>query len=222
MDPFSHETPILLVLPAAERVEAVLPRMLAEPEIRQFALPPLWALEKVGIDLVGALPGVPTISLETLEEVLGTLIRLCDEQELDALVKREWASVDERVRQYYLDASIAQTFAMIFKLAPRSLEQEPPPSFRRDRIHENGFTVEYRLARVFDEGDFRAPEEEGSIVVYPFDPANEEARTEAGLEPGSGAVLEIFPYEAGRERHREVWEAVAARHGGKVVDPRGS
>jgi hypothetical protein len=220
VDPFSHEQPVLLVLPASERVEAVLPRMLAEPEIRHFALPPLWCLDKTGIDLAAALPDVKTVSLETLEEVLGTLIRLCDPQELDAIVQREWHSVDERVRQYYLDASIAKTFAMIFRFAPRSLEQAPPPNFRRDRIHENGFQIEYRLARAAAERDFRAPEEEGSITVYPFDPANEEARTEARLEPGSGAVLEIFPYEAGRARHAEIWSALAQRHGGRVVETR--
>ncbi len=194
--------------------------MLAEPEIRHFALPPLWTLDKSGVDLAAALPEVRSVSLETLEEVLGSLIRLCDAQELDAIVAREWAAVDERVRQYYLKASIGQTFAMIFKLAPRSIELDPPPAFRRDRIHENGFQVEYRLARAAEERDFRAPEEEGSVVVYPFDPANEEARTEAGLEPGSGTVLEIFPYESGRARHREVWEAIAARHGATVVETR--
>lgn len=220
MDPFSHEQPILLVLPAAERVEVTLPRMLAEPEIHHFALPQLWCLDKAGIDLAAALPTVRTVSLDTLEEVLGTLIRLCDSQELDALVKREWHSVDERVRQYYLKASIGKTFAMIFRLAPRSLDMEPPPSFRNDRIHENGFQVEYRLGRAAGERDFRAPEEEGSIVVYPFDPPNEEARREGQLEPGSGTVLEIFPYEAGRGRHRETWEAIAARYSARIVETR--
>ena len=220
MDPFSHEQPLLLVLPAAARVEAVLPGMLAEPEIRHFTLPPLWCLDKAGIDLAAVLPQVRTVSLESLAEVLGTLIRLCDPQELDGLVRREWFAVDERVRQYYLDASIGRTLAMIFRFAPRSLDQAPPPAFRRDRIHENGFQVEYRLARVHAERDFRAPEEEGSIVVYPFDPANEEARTEAQLGAGSGAVLEIFPYETGRERHRDAWAAIAGRHGGRVVDSR--
>ncbi len=222
MDPFSHEQPILLILPAELRVEAVLPRLLAEPELRHVALPPLWCLDKTGIDLVDALPAVRSVTLETLEEVLGTLIRLCDEQELNTIVRRAWAEVDERVRQHYLQTSIGQTFAMIFKLAPRSLEQAPPPEFRRDRIHENGFQVEYRLARADGDRDFRAPEEEGSITIYPFDPANEEARTEAGLGAGSGAVLEIFPYESGRARHLEIWEAIATRHGARVTDSRAS
>jgi len=220
VDPFSHEQPLLLVLPASVRVEAALPAMLAEPEIRHYALPPLWCLDRTGIDLAALLPEVRTVSLETLEEVLGTLIRLCDAQELETLVRREWLAVDERVRQYYLDTGMGRTLAMIFRLAPRSAEQAPPPSFRRDRIHENGFQVEYRLARAVEERDFRAPEEEGSIVVYPFDPANEEARTEARLDPGSGAVLEIFPYEAGRARHRDAWAAIAGRHGGRVVESR--
>ncbi len=67
---------------------------------------------------------------------------------------------------------------------------------------------------------WRAPEEEVSIVVYPFDPPNEEARSEAGLDAGSGTVLEIFPYESGRSRHRETWDVLAARFGGRVEDSR--
>jgi len=220
VDAFSHEQPLLLVLPAHRRIEAVLPRMLAEPEIQHVAFPPLWSLDKAGLDLAGALPRVRAITLDTLEEVLGTAIRLAGPQELTNLVRRAWADVDERVRQYYLQAGIGQTFAMIFRMAPRSLALEPPPAFRRDRIHENGFQVEYRLRRLPGERDLRAPEEEGSIVIYPFDPANEEARTEAGLEAGSGAVLEIFPYESGRARHRETWSVLAARFDGRVEDSR--
>jgi len=220
MDAFSHEQPILLVLPPGESIAEVLPRILADGEIRHLAFPPPWCLDKAGIDLPAAAPGLRTIDLDSLETALRTLLRLCDQAELDALVARTWAEVDERVRQHYLSLGIGRTFAQIFKLAPRSEDVAPPASFRRDRVHENGFDVQYRLVRDDAPRDLRAPPEEGSLVLYPFDPANEEARREAGLEEGTGTVLEIFAYEWGRERHLAYWQGVAARSGWQAIDTR--
>ena len=100
MDPFSHEQPILLVLPPEDRVEAVLPQILADPEIHHVAYPAAWVLDKAGIDLPAAAPELRTINIETLERAVGALLRLCDEAQLDGLVDRTWREVDERVRQH--------------------------------------------------------------------------------------------------------------------------
>ena len=64
--------------------------------------------------------------------------------------------------------------------------------------------------------DTRAPDEEGTIVLYPFDPANASAREEAGVAADSGVVLEAFAYEPARERHRAFCQMVAAEHGWRV------
>lgn len=211
---------MLLVLPARERVEVALGRLLADPGLCHYALPPLWVLDGAGVDLPAALPTCRAVTLETLEDVLGTLLRLCDAALLDQLVRRMWVEVDERVRQYYLEMGIGQTLATIFKAAPRALDRAPPASFRRDRIHEHAFEVQYRLVPEGPADDLRAPPHEGSWVVYPFDPVNAAAREEHGLEPGSGAVVEIFAYESGRARHRAYWQGVAARERWTFVDPR--
>jgi hypothetical protein len=217
---FSHEDPILLVLPDREPLASALPAVLDHPDLRHHALPPLWAFDRAGIDLPAALAGCRSLTRDTLEEVVEALLRLCDAEHLDGLVRRAWADVDERVRQHYLSLSIGQTFATIFKVAPATLERPIPDAFREDRIHENGFEIQYRLAPETDVPDFRAPEHEGSLVFYPFDPANEAARREAGLGPGTGAVIEAFAYEPARARHREFLEAVAREHGWQVVEPR--
>jgi hypothetical protein len=219
MDPWSHEQPMLLVLPADLRVEAVLPTLLADPGIRHYALPPLWALDRTGLDLAAALPNCRSVTLESMEEVLGSLIRLCDGEQLDVLVRSTWASVDERVRQYYLELGVAAAMAGIFKVGPRTLEREPPASFVRDRIAEHGFEVQYRLEAEGRTEDWTAPPHEGTLTVYPFDPAATASRAEAGVEPGSGAVLEVFAYASGRDRHRAFWQTVAEREGWQLVDP---
>lgn len=226
MDPWSHETPILLILPAEIQVEAALPELLAADSIRQVAFPPLWVLDRVGVDLPAALPAVRQVTLESLEEVLGTLIRLCDDSQLDTLVRRMWQEVDERVRQHYLGLGVGAAMASLLKVGVDTRAKEPPPSFVRDRIAESGFEVQYRLAPEAeapgDAGgfDWTAPPHEGSLTVYPFDPAGAATRAEAGVEAGSGAVLEIFAYEAGRARHRAYWQAVAEAKGWTLVDPR--
>lgn len=220
MNAFSHEQPFLLVLPPEEPVEAAVPRALSEPGIRHLAFPAPWALDKAGIDLPAAAPDLRSITLETIGPAIRALLRLCGPEALDALVRRAWAEADERVRQHYLELSIGQTFGQIFKVRPASGALPPPPAFRRDRIHENGLEIQYRLAPGGEAGTRTAPPEEGSLVLYPFDPANEEARSESALGPGSGAVLEIFAYESGRAQHLAFWEGLAARQGWHVVDPR--
>ena len=225
MDPWSHETPILLILPPEARVEAELPRLLAAPGIRHLAFPPLWALDRTGVDLPAALPDCRTLTLETLEDALGTLIRLCDATALDGLVRRMWQQVDERVRQHYLDLGVGAAMASLLKVGVNTRAKEPPPSFIRDRIAENGFEIQYRLAAeagdaTDDEAtfDWTAPPHEGTLTVYPFDPAGSATRSEMGVEAGSGTVLEIFAYHDGRGRHRDYWQGVAAAEGWTLFD----
>lgn len=220
MEPWSHEQPLLLVLPADAIVEAALPELLAEPAIRHVALPPLWSLDKAGVDLPAALPSCKAATLETLEDVLGTLIRLCDAALLGELVQRTWLAAEERVRQHYLQMGVGQTMATIFKVGPKTRDREPPPEFVRDRIIENGYEIQYRLAPEGDVPDWRAPPHEGTLTVYPFDPAAAASRREAGVEPGSGAVLEIFAYEAGRDRQRDYWQGVAHARGWQLAESR--
>ena len=220
MDPWSHETPILLILPAEARVEAELPGLLGVDGIRHVAFPPLWALDRAGVDLPGALPNVRTVDLGSVEEVLGTLIRLCDDAQLAALVRRMWLEVDERVRQHYLGLGIGEAMASLLKVGRNTKAEPPPPSFTRDRIAENGFEIQYRLAPGDDDFDWTAPPHEGTLSVYPFDPAGAATREESGVPAGSGTVIEIFAYEVGRERHREFWQAVANERGWTLYDPR--
>lgn len=219
MDAWSHETPILLILPADLRVEAELPGLLGDPAIRHAAFPPIWALDRAGVDLPGALPGCRTIGLETLEEALGTLIRLCDDTQLQTLVRKTWQEVDERVRQHYLELGVGAAMASLLKVGVNTRAKEPPPSFVRDRIAENGFAIQYRLAPDDDPTDWRAPAHEGSLTIYPFDPAGAASREEAGAPAGSGAVLEIFAYNDGRARHRAHWQAIATAKGWTLLDP---
>lgn len=219
MDAWSHETPILLILPADLRVETELPGLLADPGIRHVAFPPLWALDKAGVDLPGALPEVRTIDLASLEEVLGTLIRLCDDVLLDVLVRRLWQQVDERVRQHYLEMGVGAAMASLLRVGRNTKAEPPPPSFVRDRIAENGFEVQYRLPPEGDAVDWTAPAHEGTLTVYPFDPAGAATREEAGVPAGSGTVIEIFAYDTGRERHRTHWQRVADARGWTLYDP---
>ncbi len=220
MEPWSHEQPLLLVLPADVAVEAALPELLTAPEILHLALPPLWALDKAGVDLPAALPDCKGATLDTLEDVLGTLLRLCDDALLRQLVQRTWLTAEERVRQHYLQLGVGQTMAMIFKAGPKTRDREPPAEFIRDRIIENGYEIQYRLAPEGDVPDWRAPPHEGTLTIYPFDPAAAASRKEAGVGPGSGAVLEIFAYEAGRDRHRDYWRRVASARGWQLAEAR--
>ncbi|MDF1700080.1 MAG: hypothetical protein P1V36_02835 [Planctomycetota bacterium] len=221
MDAWSHETPILLILSPDARVEAELPGLLADPGIRHVAFPPLWALDKAGVDLAEALPGCRSVSLETLEEVLGTLIRLCDAGQLDALVRKTWQQVDERVRHHYLELGAGSALASLLKLGKNTRAIEPPPMFVRDRVAENGFDVQYRLEAGAEPFDWTAPAHEGTLTVFPFDPAGAATREEQGVGAGSGTVIEVFAYNAGRERHRAYWQGVADAKGWTLHDARG-
>lgn len=213
----SHETPVLVLLPPLTPVEAGIRALLADDEVRHVHYPPLWCLDAAGINLAAALPRVKSIDAESLGTVLEALHRICDETALDQLVARSWQAVDERVRDYYLRRSTLKTMASIFRMGTPSRQQAAPASFRNDRIYENGFSIEYRLAAGEGALDPRAPAEEGTLAYHPFDPTGAVARAEAGISTGSGPALELFAYAAGRPRHRAFAERVARQHAGWTV-----
>ena len=217
----SHEEPLYVVLPVGMRAADALGRFLDDARVRHYQFPPIWAFERSGLDLPSAMPDVPCVTRDNLEDFLRDLTLLCDGAALDRLVTRTWLSVDEAVRDHYLQRSTLQTFAAIFRVGPRSNEQAPPPAFRADRIHDHGFEVQYRLAPDRGPSTPRAPREEGSLIYYPFDPANASGRAEAGLDEGDAVVLEAFAYEEGREQHRDVLEAMGRDIGWELVDPAG-
>lgn len=216
----SHENPILLLLPAHTSVAEGITTLLADADVRHVHYPALWFLDDTGVDLAAALPKTRAIDASTLPTVVDALHRICNEEALRALVLRRWREVDERVRDYYLKRSTLQSFAAIFKFGTPSIERDPPPEFRHDRIYENPFSIAYRIARGDEARNIRAPAEEATLSYHPFDPQGATARTEAGLEAGTGAVLEIFAYAQGRARHRELAERVArSQPGWQVHDP---
>jgi hypothetical protein len=215
----SHETPLYLVVPASTSAGDAMRLLLSSRPVLRHWMPPLWCLDRAGIDLPAALPDVTSITLGTLPQVVDTLIRLATRSALDDLVLRMWPGVDEQVRRYYLRRGLGQTLATIFRMAPRSHEVAPPPAFRQDRIAENGFQVEYRIAPSPGERNVLAPTEEATVVLYPFDPGNEAARREIGLGPGAETVLEVFAYAEGRARHRAVLEEIARPVPWRVIDP---
>lgn len=217
----SHESPLLILLPPNASAVDGIRTLLADDDMRHVHYPPLWCLDGAGVDLAAALPRVKTIDHETLGDVIDALHRVCDDQALDALVARRWREVDERVRDYYLQRSTLKTMAAILRMGTPSLAQKPPDAFRRDRIYENAFSIAYRLAREPNAPwDPRAPLEEGTLSYHPFDPSGGVARVEANLESGTGPVLELFAYDAGRAGHRAFAERVArGQRGWRVVDP---
>ena len=217
----SHELPILVLLPPGLPVVEGMRALLDDADVRHVHYPPLWCLDGAGIDLAAALPRVKTIDRESLADVIDALHRVCDEQALSELVARRWGEVDERVRDWYLKRSTLQTMASILRFGTPSIDQTPPPAFRNDRVYENAFSIAYRLTREPDTAwNPRAPAEEATLSYHPFDPLGQVARSEAGLEVGSGPVLELFAYEAGRDAHRAFAERVArSRAGWRVVDP---
>jgi hypothetical protein len=217
--PLDHERPLLLLLGERDEAADGFRALLAHPDVRAWHLPPPWALERAGLDLLGALPELRTLSADLLPRALAALARQATPELLDALSRQLWREVDEQVRGYYLKRGALETLASLVRVAPRSRDLEPPPSFVEDRVHEHGFVLEYRLARAEEPADPTAPPEEGSLVYYPFDPANQAARREALLPEGRGVVLEAFAYAAGRARHRRVLEDVASQRGWRVVDP---
>lgn len=215
----SHETPIYIELPVGADPGTEIVRLLDDARVRHYVLPSMWQFERAGFDMTAAMPEVPSLTRDNLPRFLEDLTLLCDSTALDRLVNRLWLEVEESVRDHYLKRGTLQTMASIFRMAPRSNETAPPPSFRSDRIHDHGFELQYRLAH---EGGANTPgvvQEEGSLMYYPFDPANAAGRREGGLREGDGVVLEAFAYDASRERHRSVFEAVGASVGWRIVDP---
>lgn len=215
-DLLPHERPVLLVLPRGLSTGEALARFLQRAEVAAWSLPPLWCLEPAGVDLVAALPGVRALTRESLPAVLEAAERLCTPQALEALAQRVWSAADEHVRQHFLQQGALRVFASIFRLAPRTAEQAPPPAFVAERVREHRLEVQYRLARRALPEATPAPAEEGSLIAYPFDASGDLARQETRLPPGGG-VLEAFAYAWDHERHRALWQAFADEVGAQVV-----
>ena len=223
MRAFSHEEPLFVVLPEAARVGEIYQRFLGHPAVHHFQLPAPWCLDLSGIDLPAFRPDLQAITVENLPEALEALTALCDQEALDGMVAHAWTTAEEAVRDFYLRRSTMQTFAAIFKLGKRTIDLEPPAEFVTDRIHEQGFDVQYRLGSEGHEGNVLAPSEEGSLVFYAFDPRNEGAREEAGLPfVGASVILEAFVYADARARHRAAFEAMGSDLGWRVVEPGGA
>jgi hypothetical protein len=217
--PFDHEKAILLQLRENDAPADAFLALLEHPEVHAHQWPAPWAFEAAGIDLVGAMPDLETITRERLPQVLEVLVRLHTHEALDALALRVWKMTDERVRAFFLRRSALTIFASTFRLAPKSIDLPPPKEFVAGQILIHRFELQYRLLREEDqEPNPVAPPEEGSLVLYPFDPANRSAREEVGLPEGHGAILEGFAYGAARDRHVRVLEDVAHARGWNVTD----
>lgn len=214
-DLLPHERPSYVVLPRGVLTGEALAAFLRRPEVCAYSLPPLWCLEPAGVNLLAALPAVPSLTRETLPAVLEAAERLCTRAALEALVARVWREADEQVRQHFLKRGTWSVFASIFRLGPRSTHLPPPPEFVAERVREQRIEVQYRLAPRPLAEPTPAPAEEGSLIAYPFDAHGELARRELGLPPG-GAVLEAFAYAWDHERHRALWQAFATEVGGRL------
>lgn len=217
--PDDHERALVLALkPDAHPAEAF-EALLEHPDVRAWQLPAPWAFEPSGLDLLEARPRLGGIERATLREALDGLLALATPEALDGLTEREWHAVPEPVRQFYLKRSAGTVVASILRLAPKSAAETPPAAFRQVQVFFARFEMEYRLDRRDDEPRaMHAPPEEGSLILYPFDVENGAMRQALGLPEQGGAVLEAFAYEGGRERHRRVFEDVAASRGWEVFD----
>lgn len=216
--PFDHERALLLVLKEGDAPADAFLALLDHPEARTHYWPAPWAFEKAGIDLPAALPALDTITRERLPRVIEVLLRLHTQDVLDALVSSVWRGADERVRAFFLQRPVVATFASTVGMAPKSVDMAPPPEFVAGQVIVNRFEMEYRLGPGEEEPNPVAPPEEGSLVLYPFDPANAAARREADLPDGTAPILEAFAYGAGRARHRRVLEDIAYGRGWRVID----
>ena len=216
--PLDHEHPLLLVLREGDRPSHAFLALLDHPEVRLHQWPAPWSFERAGIDLPAALPDLRTITRERLAQVLDVLLRLHTPQALDALARQVWRGADERVRAFFLRRPVFATLASTVGMAPKSAEIAPPEEFVRGQVIIHRFELEYRLGPGEEPWDPAAPAEEGSLVLYPFDPANAAARREANLPEGTAPILEAFAYGAGRARHRRVLEDVAHARGWQVID----
>jgi hypothetical protein len=216
--PLDHEHPLLLVLRDGDRPSDAFLALLDHPEVRLHQWPAPWSFERAGIDLPAALPDLRTITRERLPQVLDVLLRLHTPQALDALVRQIWRGADERVRAFFLKRPVLSTFASTVGMAPKSVEIAPPEEFVAGQVIVHRFELEYRLQSAGEVADPLAPPEEGSLVLYPFDPANQAARREANLPEGTAPILEAFAYGAGRAGHRRVLEDIAHARGWQVID----
>jgi hypothetical protein len=219
-DPLPHERPDHIVLPLGAGVAelaAALAHATRHADVRSYALPAPWFLERAGVDLAAALPHVRTLAPDTLGAVLETLARLCTPAALSALAERVWREADERVRQHFLQQGAVSVLKGIFRLGPRSVQLAPPAEFVKERVYEHRLELVYRLAPQGPRADLPAPPEEGSLIVYPFDLAGALGAAELGLAAAHGPVIECFAYGWQHARHREFWERLAADVGGRVL-----
>jgi len=217
----AEERPLLLLLPGPDDLAPAMRALLSHDQVRAFALPAVWDLVWGQVDAFQALRDVPRLDLGTLDALVAYLRRAGTKEALDAHVAMVWGLVSERVREWYLRRGALSVLGSIFKVSRPGRSFDPPAAFVRDRVLEARFEAAYRLHTV--PGATRhsdAPPEEASVVIYPFDLADKGGRAEAGPAAGkAGAALEIFAYESGRERHRQLLEAVAAEHGYVALDP---
>jgi hypothetical protein len=218
MDGASQEVPLLVVVPAAVPAGAALRTLLERPEVRHHALPAPWALEPMGLDLTRILPAVASITLDEVEDAVQALFEAATPERLDAHATSLWREADEQVRLHHLRPGLGGTLRSMLRMSPRSARIAPPASFVQEIVHAAAFEAQYRLARTDGSRDVRAPAEEASILLYPFDPRNEGARREVGLGAGAETILEVFAYEDGRERHRDFLRAAASSEGWRVID----
>ncbi len=217
--PEEHERALVLALGSDAHPADAFEALLAHPDVRAWNFPAPWAFERTGLDLLEVRPSLGSIRREDLRGVLGALVQLATPEALASLARREWRAVPEPVRQFHLQRPMASVMASILKVAPRSADLEPPPSFAQTQVYLARFEMEYRLDRSPDEPrEPAAPPEEGSLVFYPFDPSNRVVREDLDLGEGPGPVLEAFAYAPGRARHRRVLEEVATSRGWRVAD----
>ena len=218
MDLHDHEKPILLVLKEGEPAGHAFLALLDHPDVATHQFPPPWYAEKAGVDLPEAMPDLETITCDRLTAVLDTLIRLHTKEDLDRIVNEMWREVDEQVRAFFLKRPVLTTFASILRMAPKTKDMPPADEFVEGQIFMHRFEMEYRLHRAWEKPNPVAPEEEGSLVLYPFDPQNAAARRDGNLDEGPAIVLEMFAYGPARDRHRKVLEEVAKKGGWRVID----
>ena len=217
----SEERPILLVVPSRAQVAEAFRAVLSHEEVRAWAMQPVWNVWWDGVDVLNGCRDVANLDLRNLDEVIGYLLRAATPEIMRRNVAREWEEVGNHVREFFLKRSTLAIFGGIFKLGRPTSAYEPAPQFVSDCIHEARFEAQYRLCVVPGAAARGiAPPEEASLVFYPFDPENAEARAEAGLHAeGREAILEAFCYAEGRDRHRAHLRSVASARGWRVVDP---
>ena len=220
----SHERPLLLLLPHSAAIGDAFRTILSHDEVRAYALPAVWDLSWGPVDLMTLLPRIERLDLGNVDEAIAALVRASTPAALSALSATVWAAVPESVRGFFLKRSVMGTFAALLKISRPSSSQSPPAAFVADRVHEARFEAVYRLHVLPGASSLPvAPPEEASVVVYPFDPRNAEGRAEARLPAdGREVLVEVFAYDAGRDRHRAFLEMVASARGWRIVDPAAS